>query len=67
VDCAHPNKELYRFDSRLFLARDRSDDPLALSADQLLLQGAILRNVDWVYGVVVYTGMLTLATQRVRY
>ena len=27
-----------------------------LNADQILLRGAQLRNTDWIYGLVIYTG-----------
>jgi len=30
--------------------------PLPLSDEQLLLRGSSLRNTEWIYGVVVYSG-----------
>lgn len=35
------------------------DRPLPLEAEQTLLRGSIIRNVDFVYGLVVYTGRET--------
>jgi phospholipid-transporting ATPase len=49
-----PNRQLYEFAGNLKLAGDT--DLLAVSANQLLLRGARLRNTGWVAGLVVYTG-----------
>ena len=38
---------------------DESNRPLPLEAAQTLLRGSIIRNVDYVYGLVVYTGKET--------
>ncbi|KNC72439.1 hypothetical protein SARC_15003, partial [Sphaeroforma arctica JP610] len=57
VVCAEPNAEIYRFDSQLFLTTDQhSYSPIALSDANVLLQGTLVRNVDYVYGMAVYTG-----------
>lgn len=50
-----PNRQLYEFAGNLQLAGE-GGQPLSLSATQLLLRGARLRNTTWVYGLVVYTG-----------
>ncbi|KJE94424.1 P-type ATPase [Capsaspora owczarzaki ATCC 30864] len=66
VECAAPNPEVYRFDSRLFtdirhLNAYRSSPhsvpaPASLSSAQLLLQGTHLRNTAWAIALAVYTG-----------
>jgi phospholipid-transporting ATPase len=53
--CANPNEHIYVFDSQLKLSPD-APNVLALSASQLLLQATHVRNTDWLYGLVVYTG-----------
>lgn len=55
VECAQPNEHIYVFDSQLRTEVD-STTVLPLSASQLLLQATHLRNTDWVYGLIVYTG-----------
>ena len=35
---------------------DGSIDPISLNASQLLLRGSSLRNTEYIYGFVVYTG-----------
>eukprot|EP00164_Ancoracysta_twista_P002940 GFYU01003912.1.p1 GENE.GFYU01003912.1~~GFYU01003912.1.p1 ORF type:complete len:1114 (+),score=366.13 GFYU01003912.1:120-3461(+) len=52
VECAHPNAELYIFDSTMHV----QNELVSLTSDNLLLQGCRLRNTEWVYGVAVYTG-----------
>jgi magnesium-transporting ATPase (P-type) len=56
VECAPPNEHIYKFDSRLRMTADAGAPNLALSASQLLLQATHVRNVDWLYALVVYTG-----------
>lgn len=59
--CAAPNKEVYKFDARLWL--DPSPDmnvptsmPLSISSDQLVQQTCSLANTEYFYGMAVYTG-----------
>ena len=58
VDCEPPNNRLYRFDSSAMFTSSEEQAPrtVPLTADQLLLRGAQLRNTPWVYGIAVYTG-----------
>ena len=51
-DCDDPNAELYEFKGNLKM----QDKSYALSANQLLLKGSILKNTLWIVGYVVYTG-----------
>jgi phospholipid-translocating ATPase len=56
VQCAAPNEHIYVFDSQLRVEGDGDGNVLPLSASQLLLQATHLRNTDWMFGLVVYTG-----------
>ncbi len=55
VECEAPNQFLYKFDGTLTL----EDEMIALDPEQLLLRGSSLRNTEFVYGVVVFTGHQT--------
>jgi len=54
VETELPNRHLYEFCGNMTVRGDR--DPVPISASQLLLRGARLRNTAWVSGLVVYTG-----------
>eukprot|EP00026_Physarum_polycephalum_P000875 Phypoly_transcript_00876.p1 GENE.Phypoly_transcript_00876~~Phypoly_transcript_00876.p1 ORF type:complete len:1138 (+),score=165.10 Phypoly_transcript_00876:253-3414(+) len=60
IECAPPNAEIYRFDSRMTIESEirssRPSDWITLSPSNTLLQATHLRNTDFVYGLVVYTG-----------
>ena len=49
------NRHFYEFVGNTVLKGEQTD-PVPVSATQLLLRGARLRNTSWVYGLVVYTG-----------
>jgi magnesium-transporting ATPase (P-type) len=53
-----PNNRLYKFVGNITFTSSESASrrKCPLSADQLLLRGAQLRNTPWAYGAVVYTG-----------
>jgi len=53
VEAEIPNRHLYEFAGNIVLA---GESAVPVSATQLLLRGARLRNTSWVYGLVVYTG-----------
>ncbi|XP_028401460.1 phospholipid-transporting ATPase IA-like isoform X1 [Dendronephthya gigantea] len=53
VDCEGPNNRLYEFVGNITLNGKKA---VPLNPDQLLLRGAQLRNTQWIYGLVVYTG-----------
>mmetsp|Transcript_29398 Transcript_29398/g.28517 ORF Transcript_29398/g.28517 Transcript_29398/m.28517 type:complete len:95 (+) Transcript_29398:814-1098(+) len=53
MECENPNEFLYNFQGKLALKMGQ-DLPLCL--DQLLLRGATLKNTDFIYGIVVFTG-----------
>eukprot|EP01012_Entosiphon_sulcatum_P010052 TRINITY_DN15809_c0_g1_i2.p1 TRINITY_DN15809_c0_g1~~TRINITY_DN15809_c0_g1_i2.p1 ORF type:complete len:738 (+),score=137.27 TRINITY_DN15809_c0_g1_i2:36-2249(+) len=50
--CDPPNDRIYEFNSRLRL----EGKDISVSTQQLLLQSCMLRNTEWVLGMVVYTG-----------
>ena len=52
LTCDPPNEMLYKFEGTLTL----NGQTLPLDADSILLRGSSLRNTDYIYGVVVYTG-----------
>ena len=62
VVCEAPNANFDKFTGMLHLQSAAGGDaqlPLPLEADQMLLRGCILRNVDSAYALVVYTGRET--------
>jgi phospholipid-transporting ATPase len=70
VLCQGPNEFLYKFEGNLKFTPVKQPQTLAdfvsekdfeslnipLDANQLLLRGSSLRNTDYVYGIIVYTG-----------
>lgn len=57
VDCPTPNSNFYEFESSIRITDLLGEEEyIPLSEKQLLLQGAYLRNTEWAYGLVVYTG-----------
>jgi hypothetical protein len=58
VRCEEPTEHFGRFTA--FIYPDAgSSESYPLNADNTLLRGCVLRNVEWVYGLVVYTGNQT--------
>jgi phospholipid-transporting ATPase len=56
IECEQPNEMLYKFEGTLGLGDENKDFLAPLGPDQILLRGSSLRNTDYIYGVVVYTG-----------
>ncbi|KAI9205923.1 uncharacterized protein BJ171DRAFT_500123 [Polychytrium aggregatum] len=58
IECEHPNEHLTTFEGRIILPDAETQTPsvTSLSAANAVLRGAVIRNTDWVYAVVVYTG-----------
>ena len=52
ISCVPPNKEIYKFDGNLLM----NNDHIALNNDNILLRGMSLRNTEFVYGLIIYTG-----------
>ena len=58
IRCSPPNPELYKFDSKMYIGSIESSST-PINTNQLIQQGVYLRNVDYIYGVVCYTGKQT--------
>lgn len=54
IECDPPNTKLYEFEGRLLMPN--GVDTYPLGPDNILLRGAKLRNTNWIYGAVLYTG-----------
>eukprot|EP00002_Diphylleia_rotans_P034571 TRINITY_DN743_c0_g1_i4.p1 TRINITY_DN743_c0_g1~~TRINITY_DN743_c0_g1_i4.p1 ORF type:complete len:1152 (-),score=276.77 TRINITY_DN743_c0_g1_i4:216-3671(-) len=52
IECEHPNNNLHKFEGTLILR----DGKHALDMKQFLPRGCVLRNTDFAYGLVVFTG-----------
>jgi phospholipid-transporting ATPase len=50
--CEKPSDKIYQFDGVL----RKGNKKIPLYYENFLLRGSSLRNTDWVYGVVAYTG-----------
>ena len=62
VECDKPNASIDQWDATLHPPTGGSSliqRPLALNIKNLLLRGCTLKNTQYVYGVVIYTGMDT--------
>ncbi|XP_041360414.1 phospholipid-transporting ATPase VA-like [Gigantopelta aegis] len=53
-----PNSEIYKFRGQIV---QENDEKIALNYDNLLLRGCIIRNTDYVEGIVIYAGHETKA------
>ncbi|XP_065059008.1 probable phospholipid-transporting ATPase IA isoform X2 [Rhopilema esculentum] len=53
VECEGPNNRLYDFVGNITLQGQRA---VPISGEQILLRGAQLRNTQWIFGLVIYTG-----------
>lgn len=57
VKSEQPNNSLYTFEATMTMSTANGGvKELPLSPDQLLLRGAQLRNTQWIYGLVIFTG-----------
>lgn len=56
LECENPNENLEQWDANLILS---DGNPTSLKISNLLLRGCFLRNVEYCYGIVVYTGKET--------
>ncbi|EGG14801.1 P-type ATPase [Cavenderia fasciculata] len=56
IECEHPNNVIYVFHGAIALGTNPNDTKYPLNNSQTLLRGCVLRNTEWIYGSVVYTG-----------
>lgn len=56
VECENPNDMLYKFEGTMGLGGDKKGALVPLGPDQMLLRGSSMRNTDFAYGLVVFTG-----------
>eukprot|EP00794_Sanderia_malayensis_P011228 gene11228-12407_t len=60
IECDHPEYDMYKFNGRMTIYSDYGDETVhALGPQNMLLRGARLKNVPYVYGLAVYTGRET--------
>jgi magnesium-transporting ATPase (P-type) len=52
IECEAPNDRIYKFEG-IYSVKNLK---CSLSSDSLLLRGSSLKNTEYVYGVVVFTG-----------
>ena len=52
VQCELPNERIYNFEGTMNI----DQECFSLDQTNILLRGAVLKNTQWIYGVVVYTG-----------
>jgi phospholipid-translocating ATPase len=59
IDADKPETNMYRLNAKITQLDDKGEDvgrPEAISLDTVLLRGTVLRNTDWVIGIVLFTG-----------
>jgi phospholipid-transporting ATPase len=61
VVCEPPNDYLYKFEGSINF--NLTDETYGLDHNSLLVRGSSLKNTEWVYGLVVYTGHETKIMQ----
>ena len=64
IKCEEPNSNLYTFSGKLKLENfPRASD---ITQENFILRGSLIKNVNCVYGMVIYTGMETKIMQVIR-
>ena len=58
IDSEQPNNSIYKYSGSVTLGSNETDKR-SLNAENLLLRGCMLRNTDFVIGIVVFTGHKT--------
>eukprot|EP00759_Apiculatamorpha_spiralis_P001615 PhF_6_TR10576/c0_g1_i2/m.16864 len=57
VTCDAPNENLRKWEGKI--ETPHHPNPIPVNLDNLLLRGCVLKNCEWLYGVVIYTGVNT--------
>ncbi|KAG2742365.1 phospholipid-translocating P-type ATPase [Suillus brevipes Sb2] len=53
VECDRPDTNMYRFNATV----TRNEEKFPVDVQTVLLRGTVLRNTDWIIGVVLFTGV----------
>lgn len=53
IFCEAPNNAIYKFEGQMIFD---GEDELPLGADNMILRGSTLKNTEYVYGIVIFTG-----------
>lgn len=62
IECDNPNNQIYKFSGTVMHVKPTGElHKIPLTKENLLLQGCILKNTDFVEGIVVYAGHETKA------
>ena len=58
IECEHPNENLISFEGRATVKADSLSEEIVvpLTMNNLFLRGSVLRNTDFAYAIVIYTG-----------
>jgi len=59
IDAEKPETKMYRLNAKVTQLDEKGEDvgkPEAINLDTVLLRGTVLRNTDWVIGIVLFTG-----------
>lgn len=68
IETELPNNRLYNFSGSMVIdPEDSTSKKLSLGVKQVLLRGSVLKNTDWITGVVVYCGKETKLMQNATY
>ena len=60
IQCDFPNPDFHKFDGKIKLNinnEEINENYLPLTINQMLYKGAFLKNTDWVFAIVLYTGL----------
>lgn len=63
IEVDHPNNDIYTIDGTLFL---KNLEKIFFSVNNTLLRGGKLKNVDYVIGIVIYSGKDTKLMQNIK-
>lgn len=55
IECEQPNAEIYKFTGYI-KQTDKEEDKVPVNQNNIILRGCVMRNTDWIEGIVVYAG-----------
>ncbi|KZT54419.1 phospholipid-translocating P-type ATPase [Calocera cornea HHB12733] len=59
IECEAPHVDMYKLNSAVVMYGEDASVKHAIDAQMCILRGTVLRNTEWVIGVVLYTGLDT--------